>query len=370
MICGLKFSLGKNYTSRDYCVINSELYAYNRQPSRRHSPDTLFKKVPAINSRLFEGGSRSSVGGRFPFHPADVRYLASLPDIKEKLPRLTNQVGRSVIKALNREVQHRGRSFTIWDKYCRWFNTIEQRWDVLQGQAQINKYQTYITSDAFKTYFSKRFCEVQFERLSEFRVGLGRQLLDTASYSIPQQLGGFGLPPPSDYNPTHLDIIKASIAYSHPKEALKAAQKWRPKSATAPFMTLLLEEISFLSDCLHCKVDYTIPEYKSFQIGEQDETTWSLPLIAGFVSPTNVVVTELEQELVYDREFKLRKLAAIPMNRVAGRAYQRLFREIMLKENIQEFYTRQAEGRDGNERALLSWVRKHPIETRRQRPRF
>ena len=53
--CGLKFSLGKNYTSQRFMVINSELYRVTRSYG--------VKRMPQLNVRLLYGGTRSSASG-------------------------------------------------------------------------------------------------------------------------------------------------------------------------------------------------------------------------------------------------------------------------------------------------------------------
>ena len=75
---GLKFSLGKNYTSRKYCIINSEMYRF-------HLSESLpFHKIPCINTRLLQGGSRSTVTSTFPLHKDDSHTLISDPLFKKE----------------------------------------------------------------------------------------------------------------------------------------------------------------------------------------------------------------------------------------------------------------------------------------------
>ena len=70
--CGLKFSLGKNYTSRRYAVINSELYRFKGDRKEELAgqfarPALLFNEEPCINSRLLAGSCRSSAAGGPPY---------------------------------------------------------------------------------------------------------------------------------------------------------------------------------------------------------------------------------------------------------------------------------------------------------------
>jgi hypothetical protein len=197
---GLKFSLGKNYTSRRFCIINSEMY--------RHQPrfDLPFTKVPCINTRLLEGGSRSSVTTHFPVHNLDYAMLVADPlfNRTKHLSRFCqDNPKKTPIQCLKAKFEDSTEKNIVWQQYASWFNTIEQRRTVLHNQASRPLSTCTVGFDReailggirevqVREICDKRFLDVQQRRLNEFRALLGSKLGCNTSYSLPQSLGGYG----------------------------------------------------------------------------------------------------------------------------------------------------------------------------------
>nr|UJQ92906.1 MAG: putative RNA-dependent RNA polymerase [Narnaviridae sp.] len=297
---GLKFSLGKNYTSRRFCIINSEMY--------RHQPtfDLPFAKVPCINTRLLEGGSRSSVTTHFPLHHLDCKTLLSDPlfDRSKHLKRFcTVDPHLSSEKNLQNRFKDSHEKAMVWQSYASWFKTIEQRRAVLLQQASepIRSRQTFLETlreVQVKQICEKRFNDVQMRRLNEFRAVLGNGLGGNTSYTLPQSLGGFGFRKRADHKDTVQDLQTSALMILEPKMFRKAVKAHQPKLAQASFMRLAAKELNFITKYLGVEEKVEIQQYSSYQV--VDNSFFELSILAGFLSPTNLCIDIDEREIALE----------------------------------------------------------------------
>nr|UJQ92684.1 MAG: putative RNA-dependent RNA polymerase [Narnaviridae sp.] len=300
---GLKFSLGKNYTSRRFCIINSEMY--------RHQPttDLKFEKIPCINTRLLEGGSRSSVTTHFRVHPSDFKTLVADPlfDRKTHLKRFCrDDPKKTALLCLQHEHGDRSTKALVWQEYASWFNTIEQRRTVLHNQATHARLLWYTDSKSnnqitngqreiqVKEICDKRFADVQMRRLNEFRALLGNRLGQSISYDLPQSLGGFGFPKRAGTGYTVEDVKTATLSYLQPRRFAKAVSQHTPKLAKAGFMSMINREISFITKHLEVEEVSEIKQYASYKV--DDDSIYELSFLSGFLSTTNLCVDIDERE--------------------------------------------------------------------------
>nr|UJQ92716.1 MAG: putative RNA-dependent RNA polymerase [Narnaviridae sp.] len=303
---GLKFSLGKNYTSRRFCIINSEMYEHV-------STDFLpFAKVPCINTRLIEGGNRSSVTTVFPLHSDDSKELLNDPlfDRSKHLRRFCkDSPGKSAFACLQARYKDQTERMNVWQDYARWFHTIEPRRAVLHYQAsaapKTNKGATTIEQlrevETIKIC-NKRFQEVQMRRLNEFRALLSEQLGASMSYSLPQSLGGYGFHKRADYKYTVNDLKIVTLSHLQPKLFKRALAAAAPTPAKSGFMKAVGQELSFLSKWLEIEKVYEIQQYSSYQV--VDNSFFELSILSGFLSTTNLTVDIDEKESAYESYYR------------------------------------------------------------------
>nr|UJQ92823.1 MAG: putative RNA-dependent RNA polymerase [Narnaviridae sp.]UJQ92925.1 MAG: putative RNA-dependent RNA polymerase [Narnaviridae sp.] len=313
---GLKFSLGKNYTHRKYCIINSEMYRY------RLTESLPFQKVPCINTRLLEGGNRSTVTSTHPLHVSDFDWLVKdkLFDSKKHLPRFASKINKAHDALRNLKISHQEKSNAseVWEDYASWYRTIEQRRSVLHRQAFENlsdrperRPAQIHRGQLMEKILDERFSRTQFRKLKEFRVSLGHKIGQDSSFYLPQSLGGFGFPKGPEHRHTATDLRVASLAYSEPKMWKKTLSQWTPSLAKAGFMTTVSSELNFCSKALAIPKEVQIMEYQSHKQVDTG-SIFELRCLAGFISPTNLCVGELEREVA----LKSRKVHSRPTQRL------------------------------------------------------
>jgi hypothetical protein len=306
---GLKFSLGKNYTSRRFCIINSEMY--------RHQPrfDLPFTKVPCINTRLLEGGSRSSVTTHFPVHNLDYAMLVADPlfNRTKHLSRFCqDNPKKTPIQCLKAKFEDSTEKNIVWQQYASWFNTIEQRRTVLHNQASRPLSTCTVGFDReailggirevqVREICDKRFLDVQQRRLNEFRALLGSKLGCNTSYSLPQSLGGYGFPKRADTKYTTRDVKIATLRVLEPKLFKKALDTHTPKLAKAGFMRAVASEVNFITKYLGIEATTELKQYSSYQVEESN--IYEIPFLSGFLSSTNLCVAEDERSAASKNKF-------------------------------------------------------------------
>jgi len=229
--CGLKFSLGKNYTSRRYLVINSELYKVTR------SGQVL--KSSQLNVRLIYGGSRSSVDG-IDLRPSD--YKESLRSLswstaehgpaclqyridKMGLPenkRPDAPEWESFLNEAKVKKWREGRKMRL-EGMTRFYQTVPQRAQCLLKQLK-GDYTT--VDDGLRVATLARYASIQIQRFESFRkefLRKGNSKMPTISYYLPQIYGGLGLLPHPVYQYSPLDSAIVQVL----SEDLELAQRFQ-----------------------------------------------------------------------------------------------------------------------------------------------
>ncbi|APG77165.1 RNA-dependent RNA polymerase [Shahe narna-like virus 1] len=371
---GLKFSLGKNYTHRSYCIINSEMYRYH------HNESLPFVKVPCLNTRLIEGGNRSTVTSVHPLHEFDFEWLVKDNHFnpKKHLKRFCSKVNpnHTPLKNLQLALKERKAGPILYNEYASWFLTIEARRSVLQRQA------TEMLSDKparrpaqiyrgqlMEKILDQRFTKVQFRRLNEFRASLGSSLGKSFPYNLPQSLGGFGFPRGPEHKYTVTDYRTAALAYSEPKEFRKALKMVTPKLARAGFMSAVSKELSFLSKALAIPEVTQIVQYESYKPVDNG-SIFELDCLSGFVSPTNLVVGEHElSEAFKSRVYHTREITRA--TKYLNRKYNLQMRGAEKRRAEKQLATDLEEGIERIETILLdAFAESYHIQVVRPSPRF
>jgi len=368
--CGLKFSLGKNYTHKRVAIINSELY-YSVRPTnggdKSHTrgqrvatveklfsragclpPNTLFTKTSAVNSRLLIGGQRSGVGsGNYvdlsETSNRDLEMLAQDLRMRKRSPqqytgeKFKVEKGQDVGEALEMEALKRafskipdklGQLKFIRDRqlrdtrlrsnhleeYVKWRMTIEARGR--KGLEMLAGDNVETSRPALREAFIRTFTQIQLQKLQTYKdCGVGKADNDTPFY-IPQSLGGLGLTPPRQHKFTAQEYIEVATLEGCPDAAEKYIRKISPKMPKPGFMTALSHEFNLQKDLLEIKgelkedVDIGLLRF----LGEEDGF-WEQTFLTGFVSETNMLVGPEEMGDAYmkvmniSRQFKMQALS-------------------------------------------------------------
>lgn len=267
---GLKFSLGKNYTSNRYIVINSELYTRTEPLAKtgKSSCSLLFEKVPCINTRLIVGGSRSAVGTAFEADPADWE----LEDQSARFARMRppkREIGPvDPLRA------------SVFDEYSRWRQTIGARQQKLHEQFLGDKQRRSTAYDEIIKGIQRFFNRIQLKKLRDYA---GFEQPNTSFY-LPPEMGGLGLVK-VDGPLSPLDYGMYLACKELPQVAHDYARDRRLRSLPSPFMRTVSNYNRELSDRLG--IPFTLApfgEVEELRFGEDDESLWSLPYLSGFLN--------------------------------------------------------------------------------------
>jgi len=339
--CGLKFSLGKNYTHKRVAIINSELYFFN--PSIRPQvrgqggkkegqstamkttfirmgalpPNPLFTKVAAVNSRLLIGGQRSTgMGGNTEIRDIallteqDISILAAelragkTPPLKytggelgerqrQKYNSLTTDDERlSYLQYLQRKVPER-RTQNL-EEYLKWRMTVEARGQ--KGREMIaGDYDVDRARPAMMRAFTSIFNKIQIAKLVDFRkVGLENADVGTPYY-LPRSLGGLGLIPPPDHQFTAMEVLEVATLEGCVQSADKYLRRITPAMPKPDFMKAVSHELNLQKDLLAIKKEFKEDEDIGLLrfLGE-DDGFWEHSFLLGFVSEDAMIVDPYE----------------------------------------------------------------------------
>nr|WBY66446.1 MAG: putative RNA polymerase [Eriocheir sinensis botourmia-like virus 3] len=328
--CGLKFSLGKNYTHKKVAIINSQLYFFHTQKhktvpsfsphamfrqSGSFEPQLLFQNGLTLNSRLICGGQRSeAVTGASSSYQSigdyDETFLSILAaELKDnKISPQTYCGGKLTTRQHSYLHRHSDLSYlqkleyiqkcqrgdqdernAIYEDYLKWRKTIEARGrkllEMLQGDAGVR------SRPAMREAVKLSFNNVQLSKLKRFRLwGLEDVDKDTPHF-MPQTLGGLGLFPPSDHKFTIMDYLEVATLEGCPRRAEKWIKKLTPKFPLPPFMKAVNHELALQKDLLGIK-----SEFKDYEeigllrfLGEEDGF-WEHSFLTGFLKEQNMVL--------------------------------------------------------------------------------
>jgi len=338
--CGLKFSLGKNYTHKRVAIINSELYFFNPSPrpltmgkrgkegqisaarvifQRMGStgPVTLFHKQAAVNSRLLIGGQRSSgqQGTTYTditlLTDRDLEILAAELRVNRVSPKTyaapleLNPVQKQALKTSQTDyaqlkyLQDLQRKDTLLrndnlESYVKWRNTVEAR--ARKGRQMVaGDHDENQSRPAMMRAFTKVFNKIQMAKLSDYRkVGLERVDIGTPFF-LPQYLGGLGLIPPHDHKYTALEYLEVATLEGCPQSADKFLRRITPQVPRPDFMKAVAHELNLQKDLLAIKSEFKTPEDIGLLrfLGE-DDGFWEHSFLTGFVSQEGMVVDPFE----------------------------------------------------------------------------
>jgi len=220
--CGLKFSMGKNYTNRRFLVINSELYKVTRNSNAR--------RLPQLNARLLYGGSRSSCTGidlRPQEYEFSIRSLSGSTDehraayFERALRKLNPKVPPAdpeTFLVRNKTKIFKGSFANRLENYTRWYKTIPQRQECLlkqlKGDYEVGKEQRDVALRLFGVRQQKRYQSFNKELRTRTR-----SVHPEMSYYLPQHLGGLGLIPLPETKYTTFDSYLVQILKEQPELA-------------------------------------------------------------------------------------------------------------------------------------------------------
>jgi len=398
--CGLKFSLGKNYTHKRVAIINSELYfsksvlnydmlASQKVPLTQQTtaqlfftragqapPNTLFEKVSSVNSRLLIGGQRSGTA----IDQVDLSYstIRDLEILAAELRRGKVQpqtyVGikftsdddetygvknKQLYSKLTSEVEQlfflrqvqmkdsviRDRNL---DTYLKWRNTIEARGE--KGLSMIAADNIETSRPALRKSFTQTYNKIQKAKLLQMqRAGLGNADKNTPYY-IPQSLGGLGLIPPPNHQFTAMEYIEVATLEGCPYAAERYLNKIAPKMPKPAFMVALSHELTLQKDLLAIKgelkedVDIGLLRF----LGEDDEF-WEHSFLTGFVTQDNMVLGPEDMGEAYMKTTQIsRSFKSAELSREKVRQFKR-GRDLHIFKKVREVV-------DGVKRERVEWV--------------
>jgi len=287
--CGLKFSLGKNYTSRDFCVINSELYLHTKGIVQ---PGLLFRKEKALNSRLLSGGTRSS--GQSGFDPLmlsdkDVEIISQ--DLEIPAWRFVGvKPNNRPLKSLIRDIRMDYLESDFPEDFAKWYNTITARSSGFVDQ-MIGDQAGASSRDSMMKSSLQIFNDLQVSRLHKFaRIHPG-VLEYVKSFYVPQTLGGLGLIPPGDHSFSKLEYLLATTLAARPELAHPWVKSFKPKMASVSFMESIRAEIRDIQDTLEIKEELvTAEDLEMLRFHGETEQFWEHSFLTGFVDMSNTVI--------------------------------------------------------------------------------
>jgi len=305
-VCGLKFSIGKNYTSKKVLVINSEMYKVTRGGVRR---------VPILNMRLLYGGNRSAVSG-FILQPKDfLRSLGTarvmgekfygdyigvgqnLDDIKK------DRVGKLVLERLSQfGVSVTDRNFLTayrlekavldykeakgsrLEDYKKWFITVPARQYIFREQLKGDYHDNV---DEMVTKANSIFCSKQIGRLMFFGKEFPRaQNIPSICNYLPRALGGLGLIPPTQHRYNNIDASVVQGAHEKPDEAYALVQANHIGLTHSHLMACATAEIAEVCKVLDIKPEFIQESelHRDLELFGQRESPFSGSYMRGFAN--------------------------------------------------------------------------------------
>jgi hypothetical protein len=279
--CGLKFSVGKNYTHKRFLVINSELYKVTRSDQA--------KRLPIINYRLIYGGSRSSPEG-ISLRPIDqkaatsslrVRFdenhfqayhdyhmpLQTAEELREKQfrdSRLAALEGLDLQLAIRSKLSFR--QFTLerpmrLEGYKKWFLTLPQRQQTYIQQVKGD----YGVNDEELEKVMELFRSVQFRIYVTHKNEFPSIRDKFIPWFLPRHLGGLGFQTPRHHKYTQIDRVLAQTLKEQPGRALEFVKAMTPGLQTSSMMRNLNGMIGRIRDTLGLEETLVpIPEWDEF----------------------------------------------------------------------------------------------------------
>lgn len=201
MKCGLKFSLGKNYTHKKILVINSEVYKVTRGNNA--------VRLPILNTRLLYGGNRSSSAG--------IQYPPSLE--KKRLETTRDWTDEQIAVLLNGDLDKHSRNEII-ERHLkkvrtqyfqsgperrvqgeRWFETLPQRQATFHKQLNGG----FKVSESWLENAQVHFNDRQIRTYVGFFANAEKmKKIPSVHYHLPRSVGGLGLKPLANYRFTPL----------------------------------------------------------------------------------------------------------------------------------------------------------------------
>nr|UJQ92814.1 MAG: putative RNA-dependent RNA polymerase [Narnaviridae sp.] len=321
--CGLKFSLGKNYTHNSVAIINSQMYFYEQRKETSFTrsrmddmPSLLFHLARTVNARLLAGGSRAEARGS---GGVDLRDLSD-HDLHVYGTTLTRDEARDMLDntgiRLNkktrakydkmkhatcrlhflRELQRKDPTKTAdsFEAYTKWRTTIEQR--CAKGLSLLRGSLRTPLSGAMEDVYRDTFNNIQLKKLDRFRrSGLGSIDLDTP-YFLPQSLGGIGLTPTNTHKYTAQEYIEVATLESCPSKGVEWVKQTQPSLLRPSMMKAVALELDFHKKCLNIKSMRKTREQIGYaRFFGEDDSFWEHSFLTGFITSNNMIVGEEER---------------------------------------------------------------------------
>jgi len=322
--CGLKFSLGKNYTHNNVAIINSQMYFYEERKTtsftktahKEAHPSQLFCLSRSINARLLAGGSRAesrAKGGMDLRELTDKDIDTYSKTIKESdAVNLPKQCGirmntkssekykqlKTLTQKLDflRTLQRKDPILRadLFETYTKWRTTVEQRGkkglSILKGNLRTP------FSKSLEEAYTNTYNNIQLKKLDRFRKsGLGGVDKDTPFF-LPQSLGGLGLRPPHTHKYTAQDYVEIAALEGCDVQGEKWVRQTQPTLVRPSMMKAVASELSMHKKILNIKKERKTHEQIGFArfFGEEDGF-WEHSFLTGFITSNNTIVGEEER---------------------------------------------------------------------------
>ena len=302
--CGLKFSLGKNYTSRRYAVINSELYRFDGDrkvgDTNYPQPAPLFHEESCVNSRLLAGSQRSSAAGGVPYadlEDEDINILLrTKQDMSFYFPDIRGESDKATWAAL-KTARAQYKINDLSEDWIKFYKTVPSRYQELIGKLYADNTKAVPTMMRDMT---KIFNDIQIKRVNRFAQHVPKLWTSgRPRFYLPQYLGGLGLNPFPGQAYTASDYLLARTIYSRPKGGREYVRAAIMSGKTLPFMERARAELRRLQDGLDIEQQLvTAPELEALRYHGEDESLYGLPFLSGQVDAQALTVTAYEEDLV------------------------------------------------------------------------
>nr|UJQ92718.1 MAG: putative RNA-dependent RNA polymerase [Narnaviridae sp.] len=334
--CGLKFSLGKNYTHRNVAIINSELYFFGGFESRliftktgHVEPQTLFYNAVTINSRLISGGSRSS-GVSAKAEKGDLSLIDFDQPLLEVLAEQLYDANVGPLQYCDLEMTGKtkheyhqtestlgklkylqsiylkhsyDRKVNEYTDFVKWRKTIEARGRVLLAMFAGDK-DIQSTRPAMRVALESSFNSIQHAKMAHFARWGFCDLENRTPYYIPQSLGGLGFFPPPNHVYTVEDYLEVATLEGCPRGAEQWIKTITPQLPRPPFMKAVNSELSTHQDVLEIKSEFqnTDQIWMDRFLGVGD-SFWEHSFLTGFIKADNMVIDaeDVGTEILYSR---------------------------------------------------------------------
>jgi len=267
-------------------------------------PSTLFRKAPAVNSRLLYGTTRSAAqsGSNDEYEDNDwlpEQYLlrARKYDEEHQLRTGASLTALPLPTLQQRVNQIKKQRFegVVYSEYSKWRTTLPDRWGGLLKQFEAERPDGHNSRPIMREILRRRFTTLQLRRLRTFQQ-VHPRLENNIPWYVPQYYGGLGLPRDlKDKVPAIEHAAVLAMSRLSPQKRNKVLNVIQPRIISSTFMHCVTGELSELKDSLEIEDEY-IPaeEIGLLRFGDRPDSFWEQEILNGFCTDSNLTISAEE----------------------------------------------------------------------------